>query len=62
MRYGDDLFKVVANNGRNEHTGQPQTLTYVFCCIGHKMFYVNSHRDLGQLPNGYRPAQGLLRY
>lgn len=62
LRHGDDKFKIVADNGVNQHTGQPQTLTYVFCCIGHRMFYANSHISLNNLPAGYRPAQGLLRY
>lgn len=62
MKFGDDRYEVRADGGTNPHTGQPVTLHYVFCSNGHKMFYVNSHRDLGQLPAGYKPAHGLLRY
>lgn len=48
--------KVVVRQGKNE------TLTYVFCCAQHKMYYVHSHRDLGNLPSNYRATPGLLRY
>jgi len=37
-------------------TGQvPQPMAiYVFCSVRHKMLWVNSHRDNGNLPAGYR--------
>jgi hypothetical protein len=54
--------KVVVDNGYDQSMTEKQTLTYVFCCASHVQYYVRSHRELGQLPEGYRAAPGLLRY
>jgi len=31
-----------------------ESVTYVFCSDRHRMYWVNSHRDNGNLPAGYR--------
>jgi hypothetical protein len=62
VRPGDTKHQLVVPNGKNEYTGLPQTLTYVFCCEMHMHYYRNSHKDLNNLPSGYRPGAGVLRY
>jgi hypothetical protein len=57
-----EQHKVVVREGKDESMTQVQTLTYVFCCQQHKMYYVHSHRDLGNLPTNYRATPGVLRY
>lgn len=34
--------------------GTPKVLTYIFCSDRHKAYWVNSHRDMGNLPPGVR--------
>lgn len=36
-------------------------LIYVFCCAQHRRYYLNSHKDLNNLPEQYRPTPGVLR-
>lgn len=49
---GYELFKVVVNDAK---PGYPDNLIrYVFCKESHKMYWVHSHRDYGNLPPGYR--------
>jgi hypothetical protein len=58
---GHEEIKVVVPNGMNQYTREPQTLTYIFCSRQHRMYYVNSHKDLGNLPANYRATPGILR-
>lgn len=48
---GFEQFKVRVNYGA---TGQPYTVWYVFCCENHRQYWIHSHRDHGNLPEGYR--------
>lgn len=50
-RDGVELHKARVRE-RTEHG--PGVAHYVFCSERHKMFWVNSHRDNGNLPAGYR--------
>jgi hypothetical protein len=57
------------HNGHQEHrletpdtTNPAANLVYIFCSQQHKYYYLNSHRDLGNLPSGYKPVPGLARY
>jgi hypothetical protein len=57
------------HNGHQENrletpdtTNPAANLVYIFCSQQHKYYYLNSHRDLGNLPSGYKPVPGLARY
>lgn len=57
-RDGVELHKVILHEHRGpceyaDPTGHP---VMVFCSERHKMYHVNSHRDLNNLPAGYRKA------
>lgn len=54
-RPGTELHKAVLH----EHiTGVPcesgEHVTFIFCSDRHKRLFQNSHRDMGNLPPGYR--------
>lgn len=55
---GFELYKVRVNYGRDEF-GRPYNSWYVFCCEDHKQYFVNSHRDHTNLPNGYKASRFL---
>jgi len=46
-RPGFELYKMRLHDGQN-------IVQFVFCSERHKMLYVNSHRNYGRLPAGYR--------
>lgn len=48
---GLELYKVVEHDGKIR--GE-RTMNFVFCSERHKMYFVNSVRDLGNLPSGYK--------
>lgn len=50
-RDGVELHKARVNEGGPNH---PHIVIYVFCSETHKFYWVNSHRDMGNLPPGYR--------
>lgn len=57
------------NLGHQEHrletpdtTDARYNLVYIFCSQQHKWYYLNSHKDLGQLPEGRKAVPGLARY
>lgn len=52
-RYGLEIFKVRVKYGT---PGVPYDTWYVFCSERHKMYWVNSTRDLYNLPPGYKRA------
>lgn len=49
---GHEENKVVRREGAEG--GGIKNLHYVFCSQAHKMLYVNSHQDFGNLPMGSR--------
>ncbi len=53
---GYELYKAREYLGTNPNTGSPMYTWYVFCCERHKMYWVNSVRDLNNLPPGYKLA------
>ncbi len=65
---GKNEIRVVVTEGKEADTfvygdaAPPNTITYIFCCETHKLYFVNSHRDLGNLPPGYKTSYGLLRH
>jgi hypothetical protein len=48
---GVELHKTRVNYGT---TAQPQVVNHVFCCENHKQYWINSTKQYGQLPPGYR--------
>lgn len=50
-RDGYDTNKVVVNYGKAD---TPHEVKHVFCTERHKMYWINSVRNLGNLPPGYK--------
>jgi hypothetical protein len=50
-RDGFDLHQVRINYGK---ALTPHVVKHVFCTERHKQFFINSHRQYGVLPPGYR--------
>jgi len=49
---GYELYKAIVHH---EKPGYPlYTVTHVFCCERHKMYWVHNTKRYGYLPNGYR--------
>lgn len=46
------------NNKVIIHEGQGKTTTYVFCTERHRQYWINSIRDMNNLPSGYK--RGIL--
>ena len=55
-RYGLELHKAREYLGIDPRTSGPIYTWYVFCTERHKMYWVNSVRDLFNLPPGYKLA------
>jgi len=62
MRHGDDRHVIRTDGEYNRASGRTPTLVYVFCSEQHKVFYAYSHKDFGNVPDGYRAGHGLLRH
>jgi len=50
-RDGVDLHQVRINYGK---TATPHVVKHVFCTERHKQFFINSVRNYGNLPPGYK--------
>lgn len=56
--YGTELHKVRIFEGVNPQAGNAPIYSWkVFCTERHKMYYVNSVKDLNNLPAGYKLAR-----
>ena len=58
-RPGYELYKSVFHeHARNLPCDHPlsQHINFVFCSERHRQFYLHSHRDLGNLPPGYKTS------
>lgn len=56
---GYELYKsVLHEHARELRCDDPrsQHVNFVFCGERHKQLYLNSHRDMGKLPPGYKLA------
>lgn len=53
-RDGFELYKLVVNYAKPGFP--PYRTTYVFCSERHRLYFLNSHRDFGNLPAGTRSA------
>lgn len=50
-RYGLELYKARVQDGTDRF---PRNTWYVFCSERHKQYWVNSTRDLNNLPPGFK--------
>jgi hypothetical protein len=50
-KYGVMLHRIVIHYGVPPHR---YDVTHVFCSERHRQYFVNSHRDYGKLPAGYK--------
>lgn len=56
---GFELYKSVLHDHAKElHCGDPRSthVNFIFCGERHRQLYLNSHREMGKLPPGYKLA------
>ena len=53
---GYELYKSILHEHTNVPCDHPTAshVAFIFCSERHKQLYLNSHRDMGNLPAGYR--------